>query len=570
METFKKYWEEEVAKRKKRWPSRFKSYTGQHLSHEEIRSRTFTSDINERLIKQIKASHECYINPLLTLDGNGFSEHRLRDALISLGADLSTFNMTIAEKKECGQKNTQADISLGRVTLRIDKTSYVHLNKYQIIPCLQLAKGSSFWQLVKSSFTLAENEFVHVNIATLLMEMAADYELRGEEFIYYSKRLRLFKMDAAIVDGITFDLPDEEKLTERLKNYAQKKYIESRMLKEVARPWLQATKKYITLINENNKDKMWNFQGDIVNDQIQQSTRKDLRPMLRDIVGECLVFADNLGTIFIEYGDSNYRFATSTYDYNNVTLQPIKKYPFLTIRFHGICNETIVGYIEQSLRFEHSLIQFLEKARMMYSKITGKGLRKERPGATQTMVARGSAIIGHSNKQLGRIIVPEGTTLIDDGVFQSLGVLTDISLPDSVAYIGKEAFAGCSTLKEIRLPNQLMIIRAEGFSSCSNLREIVLPPRLAIIEEKAFSYCYRLRKVTFPESIVAIRHEAFKYCESLEELHFLSKKPGLMKIDRNAFDDYIYENVDVFVPKDEYVLYMQYPVFKKMKRLLVE
>ncbi len=292
--------------------------------------------------------------------------------------------------------------------------------------------------------------------------------------------------------------------------------------------------------------------------------------MLRDIVGECLVFADNLGTIFIEYGDSNYRFATSTYDYNNVTLQPIKKYPFLTIRFHGICNETIVGYIEQSLRFEHSLIQFLEKARMMYSKITGKGLRKERPGATQTMVARGSAIIGHSNKQLGRIIVPEGTTLIDDGVFQSLGVLTDISLPDSVAYIGKEAFAGCSTLKEIRLPNQLMIIRAEGFSSCSNLREIVLPPRLAIIEEKAFSYCYRLRKVTFPESIVAIRHEAFKYCESLEELHFLSKKPGLMKIDRDAFDDYIYENVDVFVPKDEYVLYMQYPVFKKMKRLLVE
>ena len=43
-----------------------------------------------------------------------------------------------------------------------------------------------------------------------------------------------------------------------------------------------------------------------------------------------------------------------------------------------------------------------------------------------------------------------------------------------------------------------------------------------------------------------------------------------MKIDRDAFDDYIYENVDVFVPKDEYVLYMQYPVFKKMKRLLVE
>ena len=400
--------------------------------------------------------------------------------------------------------------------------------------------------------------------------MAADYELRGEEFIYYSKRLRLFKMDATIVDGITFDLPDEEKLAERLKNYAQKEYTERRMLKEVARPWLQATKKYITLMNENNKEKMWNFQGYIVNDQIQQLARKDLRSMLRDVVGECQVFADSEGTIFIEYGDSNCRFAIY-YFYNlTVTLQPIKKYPFLTIRFHGICNETIVGYIGQSLRFEHSLIQFLEKARIMYSKITGKGLRKDRPGATQIMVARGSTIIGHSNKQFGRIIVPEGTTLIDDGVFQSLGILTDISLPDSVAYIGKEAFAGCSTLKEILLPSHLMMMREEAFCNCSNLREIMLPPRLAIIEEKAFYKCYRLRKVTIPESVVAIRHEAFKYCESLEELHFLSKKPGLMNIDEDAFDDYIYEDVDVFVPKDELVLYMQYPFFQKMKRLLVE
>ncbi len=563
LKTFKKYWEEEVIKRKKRWPSRFKSYTERHLSHEEIRSNTFTLYVDERLFWHIKESHECCQNPLLTLDGNGFSEHRLKDALISLGADLSNFSMTITEKEENGQRDTHADISLGRVTISIDKTSYGSkiYNRYKINPCLQLAK---------SRFTLDESEFVHVNFATLLMEMAADYELRGEEFIYYSKRLRLFKMDAAIVDGITFDLPDEEKLAERLKNYAQKEYTERRMLKEVARPWLQATKKYITLMNENNKDKMWNFQGYIVNDQIQQLARKDLRPMLRDIVGECRVFADSEGTIFIEYGDSNCRFAIY-YFYNlTVTLQPIKKYPFLTIRFHGICNETIVGYIEQSLRFEHSLIQFLEKTRIMYSKITGKGLRKERPGATKTLVARGSAIIGHSNKQLGRIIVPEGTTLIDDGVFQSYGILTDISLPDSVAYIGKEAFAGCSTLKEILLPSHLMMMREEAFCNCSNLREIMLPPRLAIIEEKAFYKCYRLRKVTIPESVVAIRHKAFKYCESLEELHFLSKKPGLMNIDEDAFDDYIYEDVDVFVPKDELVLYMQYPFFQKMKRLLVE
>lgn len=61
----------------------------------------------------------------------------------------------------------------------------------------------------------------------------------------------------------------------------------------------------------------------------------------------------------------------------------------------GICNDTIVGYIKQSLRFEHSLIQFLEKARRMYSKITGKGLRKERQGATQTLVAKGSVILKH-------------------------------------------------------------------------------------------------------------------------------------------------------------------------------
>ena len=62
-----------------------------------------------------------------------------------------------------------------------------------------------------------ETDFYTLNVATLLMEMAAEWELRQEEFNYYAKQLRIRTMEAAISDSIDFELWDDKKIQKKLK-----------------------------------------------------------------------------------------------------------------------------------------------------------------------------------------------------------------------------------------------------------------------------------------------------------------------------------------------------------------
>jgi len=53
---------------------------------------------------------------------------------------------------------------------------------YELNPCEQLTK---------SAMLLQETDFYTLNVATLLMEAAAEWELRQEELNYYAKKLRI-------------------------------------------------------------------------------------------------------------------------------------------------------------------------------------------------------------------------------------------------------------------------------------------------------------------------------------------------------------------------------------------
>jgi hypothetical protein len=53
---------------------------------------------------------------------------------------------------------------------------------YELNPCEQLTK---------SAMLLQETDFYTLNVATLLMEAAAEWELRQEELNYYAKQLKI-------------------------------------------------------------------------------------------------------------------------------------------------------------------------------------------------------------------------------------------------------------------------------------------------------------------------------------------------------------------------------------------
>ena len=67
---------------------------------------------------------------------------------------------------------------------------------YEVNPCVQL---------MKSPLLMGETGFAVLDVAFLLMDMAADWELRQEELNYYAKNMKVRKMEAATADGIDLE-----------------------------------------------------------------------------------------------------------------------------------------------------------------------------------------------------------------------------------------------------------------------------------------------------------------------------------------------------------------------------
>ena len=63
---------------------------------------------------------------------------------------------------------------------------------------------------------LQDTDFHTLNTATLLMEAAAEWELRQEELNYHAKKLKIRTMEAVTFDTIEFELWDEEEKKKQL------------------------------------------------------------------------------------------------------------------------------------------------------------------------------------------------------------------------------------------------------------------------------------------------------------------------------------------------------------------
>ena len=142
----------------------------------------------------------------------------------------------------CTDKDT-AHLTYGEVSMTINRYSREGepFGFYELNP---------FEQLSKSPILMQETDFYFLNTATLLMESAAEWQLRQEELNYYAKKLRIRTMDAALTDNISFELWDDKKLEKKVAEYVSKDYPVEKMLELVLRPWKQAITKYFHNITE--------------------------------------------------------------------------------------------------------------------------------------------------------------------------------------------------------------------------------------------------------------------------------------------------------------------------------
>jgi len=263
---FNDYWKEKSTKRKKSWAGKFKRFAQKHMQLEAIRSEIIYGHMKREEVRSLLDEHRIVQNPIARWNSDmhfSFSEQGLREAMQAEGADVSSLMVTISKKNIVGQQPheiTYGDIldladnrrdlykkytdletctiNYREVTMVICRYTYLQqpFAMYELVPCKQLSI---------SDLRLEETSFSTLNIATLLMEIAAEWELRQEEFNYHAKKLKLRTMEAATTDSIEFELWDEKKLQKKIPEYISKDYNIDKIIEQVSRPWKSAVKKFI-------------------------------------------------------------------------------------------------------------------------------------------------------------------------------------------------------------------------------------------------------------------------------------------------------------------------------------
>ena len=288
MTTFNDFWKEKAQKRRKSWAAKAKRFAEQHTQLEDIRKEVYLPldyGINFDF-EDYKLFHFIKSNPLVCWQNMNFrfSEEGLRAALEAEGADMNSFRMSVSQqpikglevpqlenvweayrfmkpnkvydydKKICSWLQRMYEIctdvetvslSYRQITMTIKRysTEEIPFGYYELNPCEQLTKSAMLMQ---------ETDFYIVNVATLLMEAAAEWELRQEELNYYAKKLKIRTMEAATTDSIEFELWDDKKIQKKLKEYAVKEYSLDQVLGQVLSPWKKAVGDYMKAVTERD------------------------------------------------------------------------------------------------------------------------------------------------------------------------------------------------------------------------------------------------------------------------------------------------------------------------------
>lgn len=264
------YCKQKRNKQRTKWDTRTKRYA---------KDRTPLDKIRNEVYQEIRYNHrDCLMhlvkhNPIVQWRERefAFSENALRDAMAVEGADLTLFEMKVKRQrlkegekidlnkhynhcysyyrndswinefaKQCTDVET-VKLTYGQATMVIKRYSIqgVPFCYYTLNPCEQL---------VGESMILNETDFSMLNIGTLLMEMAAEMEMRQEELAYHSKKLRLRLMASTVMDDvINFTLWDDTTLSQKIDEYISNGYNTEKIINLALRPWKSAINKYFDL-----------------------------------------------------------------------------------------------------------------------------------------------------------------------------------------------------------------------------------------------------------------------------------------------------------------------------------
>ncbi len=123
-----------------------------------------------------------------------------------------------------------------------------------------------------------------------------------------------------------------------------------------------------------------------------------------------------------------------------------------------------------------------------------------------------------SLKNLRKLVLPEGLTMIHDRQFEGLWMLEEIVIPDGVTEIPDGAFYDCHALANIEFSKNLTSIGKYAFYSCHALENIVIPEGVTEIGDAAFYGCNYADEIVIASSVQRIGNNAFALCNQVERM----------------------------------------------------
>ena len=381
------YCKQKRNKQRTKWDTRTKRYA---------KDRTPLDKIRNEVYKKIRYNHkDCLIhlvkhNPIVQWRERefSFSENALRDAMAAEGADLTLFEMKVKrQRRKEGEKidlnkrcnyyySNYADeswidefakqctdvetvkLTYGQATMVIKRYSIqgVPFGYYTLNPCEQL---------VGESMILNETDFSMLNIGTLLMEMAAEMEIRQEELAYYSKKLRLRLMASTVMDDVIhFTLWDDTTLSQKIDEYISNGYNTEKIINLALRPWKSAINKYfdLALLRMANESCL-RFQK-----LSQDNPAKEIEKYLKEANLElCDVnLSGDTHSIIISY--QNYQCFAQISSTNNICLIPTTCCCSETIKLPSTTPlEIFALFIKQMPTINKPANDYVDKVRQLYT-----------------------------------------------------------------------------------------------------------------------------------------------------------------------------------------------------------
>lgn len=141
-----------------------------------------------------------------------------------------------------------------------------------------------------------------------------------------------------------------------------------------------------------------------------------------------------------------------------------------------------------------------------------------------------------------------------------------LAIPETVTSLNRcSLFEGNNRLKSIKVPSGVRRIGGETFRDCSSLTNVELPDEIKEIDYSAFYNCSALETIVIPAQLSQISNHAYHGCLSVKSVMVRQINP--MDISEDVFEEEIYSNATLYVPKGRIKYYRNSSMWNKFSTI---